>query len=336
MKRRFTGISERDVMKLPRRNFLHLAAAAAALPAVSRFAWAQAYPTRPVRLIEGFGAGSAPDIVARLIGQSLSEQLGQSFVVENRSGASSNIATDAVARASPDGYTLLLITSTNAINTTFYDKLSFDFIRDIVPIASIARVPLVMEVHPSAPARTVAEFIAYAKANPGKVNMASAGTGSLPHMAGEMFKMIAGLDLFHVPYRGAQVFPALLAGEAQVYFGPLLSAIGYVRAGNLRALAVTTTTRSPVLPDIPALSETLPGYEASTWYGIGAPKNTPAEIIKRLNTQVNASLADANFQARLANLGATVLPGSPADFAKLIADETMKWGKVILAANIKP
>jgi tripartite-type tricarboxylate transporter receptor subunit TctC len=336
MKRRFTGISERDVMKLPRRNFLHLAAAAAALPAVSRFAWAQAYPTRPVRLIEGFGAGSAPDIVARLIGQSLSEQLGQSFVVENRSGASSNIATDAVARASPDGYTLLLITSTNAINTTFYDKLSFDFIRDIVPIASIARVPLVMEVHPSAPARTVAEFIAYAKANPGKVNMASAGTGALTHVAGEMFKMMAGLDLFHVPYRGAQVFPALLAGEAQVYFGPLLSSIGYVRAGNLRALAVTTTTRSQALPDIPALSETLPGYEASTWYGIGAPKNTPAEIIKRLNTQVNASLADANFQARLANLGATVLPGSPADFAKLIADETMKWGKVILAANIKP
>ena len=336
MKRRFTGISERDVMKLPRRNFLHLAAAAAALPAVSRFAWAQAYPTRPVRLIEGFGAGSAPDIVARLIGQSLSEQLGQSFVVENRSGASSNIATDAVARASPDGYTLLLITSTNAINTTFYDKLSFDFIRDIVPIASIARVPLVMEVHPSAPARTVAEFIAYAKANPGKVNMASAGTGALTHVAGEMFKMMAGLDLFHVPYRGAQVFPALLAGEAQVYFGPLLSSIGYVRAGNLRALAVTTTTRSQALPDIPALSETLPGYEASSWYGIGAPKNTPAEIIKRLNTQVNASLADANFQARLANLGATVLPGSPADFAKLIADETMKWGKVILAANIKP
>ena len=320
-------------MKLPRRNFLHLAAGAAALPAVSSVAWAQAYPTRPVRLIEGFGAGSAPDVLARLIGQSLSERLGQQFVVENRSGANSNIATDAVARASPDGYTLLLITSTNAINTTLYDKLSFDFIRDIVPIASIARVPLVMEVHPSVPARTVAEFIAYAKANPGKVNIASAGT--LTQMAGEMFKMMAGLDLFHVPYRGAQVFPALLAGEAQVYVGPLLSSIGYVRAGNLRALAVTTTTRSPVLPDIPALSETLPGYEASSWYGIGAPKNTPAEIIKRLNTQVNASLADANFQARLANLGATVLPGSPADFAKLIADETMKWGKVILAANIK-
>jgi tripartite-type tricarboxylate transporter receptor subunit TctC len=323
-------------MKLPRRRrFLHLAAGAAALPAMSRFAWAQAYPSRPVRLIEGFGAGSAPDILARLIGQSLSEQLGQSFVVENRSGANSNIATDAVARASPDGYTLLLITSANAINATLYDKLNYNFIRDIVPIASIVRVPLVMEVHPSVPARTVAEFIAYAKTNPGKINMASAATGGLTHVAGELFKMMAGVDLFHVPYRGAQVFPALLAGEAQVYVGPLLSSIGYVRAGNLRALAVTTTTRSPVLPDIPALSETLPGYEASTWYGIGAPKNTPAEIIKRLNTQVNASLADANFQARLANLGATVLPGSPADFGKLIADETEKWGKVIRAANIK-
>jgi tripartite-type tricarboxylate transporter receptor subunit TctC len=322
-------------MKPPRRQFLHLAAGAAALPAVSHIAWAQAYPTRPVRLIEGFGAGSAPDILARLIGQSLSEQLGQSFVVENRSGANSNIATDAVARASPDGYTLLLITSANAINATLYDKLNYNFIRDIVPIASIVRVPLVMEVHPSVPARTVAEFIAYAKANPGKINMASAATGGLTHVAGELFKMMAGVDLFHVPYRGAQVFPALLAGEAQVYVGPLLSSIGYVRAGNLRALAVTTTTRSPVLPDIPALSETLPGYEASTWYGIGAPKNTPAEIIKRLNTQVNASLADANFQARLANLGATVLPGSPADFAKLIADETEKWGKVIRTAGIK-
>ncbi len=320
-------------MKLPRRTFLHLAAGAAALPTVSHFARAQAYPTRPVRLIEGFGPGSAPDIVARLIGQSLSERLGQSFVIENRSGANSNIATDAVARASPDGYTLLLITSTNAINTALYDKLSFDFIRDIVPIASIARVPLVMEVHPSVPARTVAEFIAYAKANPGKVNMASAGTTT--QMAGEMFKMMAGLDLFHVPYRGAQVFPALLAGEAQVYVGPLLSSIGYVRAGNLRALAVTTTTRSPVLPDIPALSDTLPDYEASAWYGIGAPKNTPAELIERLNKEVNISIADPKFEARLANLAGTVLSGSPADFGKLISDETNKWGKVIVAANIK-
>jgi len=321
-------------MNLPRRRFLHLATGAAALPALSRIAWAQAYPTRPVRLIEGFGAGSAPDIVARLIGQSLSERLGQSFVVENHAGASSNIAAEAVVRASPDGYTLLLITTANAVNATMF-KLNFNFIRDIAPVASISRVPFVMEVHPSVPANTVAEFIAYAKANPGKINMASAGTGNTTHVCGELFKMMASVDLFHVPYRGAQVFPALLAGEAQVYFGPLLSSIGYVRAGNLRALAVTTTTRSPVLPDIPALSETLPGYEASGWQGIAAPKNTPAEIIKTLNTQVNASLADANFQARLANLGATVLPGSPADFAKLIADETMKWGKVILAANIK-
>jgi tripartite-type tricarboxylate transporter receptor subunit TctC len=322
-------------MKLLSRNFLHLAAGAAALPAVSHIARAQAYPSWPVHLLEGFGAGSAPDIVARLIGQALSERLGQSFVIENRAGASSNIATEAVARASPDGYTLLLVTSANAVNATML-KLNFSFIRDIVPVASIVRVPLVMEVHPSVPAKTVPEFIAYAKANTGKLNLASAGIGSTTHVAGEMFKTMAGLDLLHVPYRGAQVFPALLAGDVQqVYFGPLLSSIGYVRAGQLRALAVTTTTRSPMLPDVPALSETLPGYEASAWFGIGAPTRTPQEIIERLNTQVNASLADANFQARLANLGATVLPGSPADFAKLIADETMKWGKVILAANIK-
>jgi tripartite-type tricarboxylate transporter receptor subunit TctC len=281
-----------------------------------RITSAQSYPTRPVRLIEGFGAGSAPDIVARLIGQSLSDRLGQSSVIENRAGASSNIATEAVVRASPDGYTLLLITTANAINATMF-KLNFDFVRDIAPVASIVRVPYVMEVHPSVTAKTVAEFIAYAKAHPGKINLASAGIGSGTHVAGEMFKTMAGVDLFHVPYRGTQVFPALLAGEAQVYFGPLLSSIGYVRAGNLRALAVTTTTRSPVLPDIPALSETLPGYEASAWFGMGAPKNTPVEIIKRLNTQVNASLADANFQARLASLGGMVLAGSPADFRAL-------------------
>jgi tripartite-type tricarboxylate transporter receptor subunit TctC len=323
-------------MKLPRRKFLHLAAGAAALPAASRLARAQTYPSRPVRLLEGFGAGSAPDIVARLIGQALSERFGQSFVIENRAGASSNIAAEAVVRAAPDGYTLFLITSANAVNATMF-KLNFDFIRDIAPVAGIVRVPLVMEVHPSVPTRTVAELIAYAKANPGKLNLASAGIGSTTHVAGEMFKTMAGLDLLHVPYRGAQVFPALLAGDVQqVYFGPLLSSIGYVRAGQLRALAVTTATRSPMLPDVPALSEALPGYEASAWFGIGAPKNTPAEIIKKLNTQVNASLADANFQARLANLGATVLPGSPADFGKLIADETEKWGTVIRLANIKP
>jgi tripartite-type tricarboxylate transporter receptor subunit TctC len=322
-------------MKLPRRQFLHLATGAAALPVLSRVARAQAYPTRPVRLIEGFGAGSAPDILARLIGQSLSEQLRQSFVIENRSGAASNIATEAVVRAAPDGYTLLLVTASNAINATLYDKLGFNFIRDIAPVASICRVPLVMEVHPSVPTKTVAEFIAYAKANPGKINMASAGTGSIPQMAGEMFKMMTGLDLFHVPYRGAQVFPALLAGDAQIYFGPLLSSIEYIRAGKLRALAVTTTTRSDALPEVPALSDTLPDYEASAWYGIAAPRNTPAELIKRLNKEVNISIADPKFEARLANLAGTVLSGSPADFGKLISDETNKWGKVIVAANIK-
>jgi tripartite-type tricarboxylate transporter receptor subunit TctC len=323
-------------MKLPRRNFLHLAAGAAALPAVSRIAWAQTFPTRPVRLIEGFGAGSAPDIVARLIGQSLSERLGQSFVIENRSGAASNTATEAVVRAAPDGYTLLLITSANAINAAMF-KLNFDFVRDIAPVAGIVHVPLVMEVHPSVPARTVAEFITHAKANPGKINLASAGTGSTTHAAGEMFKMMAGLDLLHVPYRGAQVFPALLAGDVpQVYFGPLLSSIEYVRTGKLRALAVTTATRSPMLPDIPALSETLPGYEASAWFGIGVPKSTPAEHIERLNKEVNISIADPKFKARLANLGGTVLAGSPADFGKLISDETKKWGKVIKSAGIKP
>ena len=322
-------------MKLPRRKFLHLAAGAAALPAMPRFAWAQTYPARPVRLIEGFGAGGAGDIVARLIGQSLSERLGQSFVIENRSGAASNIATEAVVRASPDGYTLLLITTANALNATMF-KLNFDFTHDIAPVASIVRVPYVMEVHPSVPAKTVAEFIAYAKANPGKINLASAGIGSGTHVAGEMFKTMADLDLLHVPYRGAQVFPALLAGEVQVYFGPLLSSIAYIRAGNLRPLAVTTTTRSQILPDVPVVSETVPGYEASAWFGLGAPKNTPVEIIERLNTEVNASIADPKFQARLANLGGAVLAGSPADFGKLISDETKKWGKVIVAANIKP
>jgi tripartite-type tricarboxylate transporter receptor subunit TctC len=321
-------------MNLPRRQLLPLTAAAVALPAVSRFACAQSYPTRAVHLVEGFGAGGAPDIVARLIGQSLSERLGQAFVVENRSGASGSIATEAVVRAPPDGYTLLLVTTANAVNATMF-KLSFDFIRDIAPVVGIVRVPLVMEVHPSVPARTVAELIAYAKAHPGKVNLASAGIGTTTHIAGEMFKAMAGVDLFHVPYRGAQVFPALLAGDAQVYFGPLLSSIGYVRAGKLRALAVTTATRSPMLPDVPALDETLPGYEASVWFGIGAPKRTPGVVIERLNKEVNVSIADPKVEARLADLGGTALGGLPADFGKLIADETRKWGDVILAANIK-
>ena len=323
-------------MKLPhRRQFLHLATGAAALPAVSRIARAQTYPSRPVHLIEGFGAGGAPDIVARLISQWLSKRLGQPFVVENRAGASSNIATEAVVRASPDGYTLLLVTVQHALNTTML-KLNFDFIRDIRPVASIARAPYVMVVHPSVPAKTVAEFIAYAKANPGKLNLASSGTGALTHVSGELFKTMAGINLFHVPFRGTQLYPPLLAGEVQVYFGPPFALIEYIRASKLRALAVTTTTRSEALPDVPVLSETLPGYEASTWFGIGAPKNTPAEIIERLNKEINVNIADPEFIARLANLGGTVLAGSPADFGKLIAEETEKWGKVIRAANIKP
>jgi tripartite-type tricarboxylate transporter receptor subunit TctC len=323
-------------MKLPRRNFLHLAAGTAALPAMSRVTWAQAYPTRPVRLIEGFGAGGAADIVARLMGQWLSERLGQPFVIENRTGATTNIATEAVVRAAPDGYTLLLITSANAINAAMF-KLNFDFVRDIAPVAGIVRVPLLMEVHPSVPARTVEEFIAHAKASPGKINLASAGIGSSTHAAGEMFKMMAGLDLLHVPYRGAQVLPALLAGDVpQVFFGPLPSSIEYVKTGKLRALAVTTATRSPMLPDIPALSETFPGYEASTWFGVGAPKATPVEIVDKLNREINAGLADPKVKPRLADLGGPPFAGSPADFGKFIADETEKWAKVIKFAGIQP
>jgi tripartite-type tricarboxylate transporter receptor subunit TctC len=324
-------------MKLPRRRFLHLAVGAVAFPAPSRSAWAQTYPARPVRLIEGFGAGGTPDIVARLIGQWLSERFGQPFMVENRTGAASNIATEAVVRASPDGYTLLLITVQAALvaaNPTAF-RLNFDFVRDIRPVASIARVPYVMVVHPSVPTNTVAEFIAYAKANPGRLNMGSSGTGALPHVAGELFKTMAGVNLFHVPYRGAQLLPAALAGEVQVYFGPLPSSIENVRAGKLRALAVTTATRSEVLPDVPVLSETLPGYEVSAWFGIGAPKNTPVEIIERLNKEVHACIADPKFVARFAKLGATVLASSPAEFGKFIADETEKWGKVVKYSGAK-
>jgi tripartite-type tricarboxylate transporter receptor subunit TctC len=322
-------------VQLPRRKFLHLAAGAAALPAVSRFAWAQAYPARPVRLIEGFGAGAAADIVARLIGQSLSERLGQSFVVENRAGASSNIATEAVVRASPDGYTLLLITSSNPISTTTF-KLNFDFNRDITPVASIARTPLVMEVHPSIPAKTVPEFIAYAKANPGKINMGSAGTGNLTHVCGELFKMMTGVDMFHVPYRGPQVLIGLIGGQVQVYFGIMVSSLEHIRAGKVRALAVTTATRSDVLPNIPTVGESVAGYEASAWWGIGAPRNTPVEIIEKLNKEINAALADPKIKAQLADLGGTTLGGSLADFGKLISDETEKWAKVIKFAGIKP
>ena len=287
--------------------------------------------------IVGFAPGGAADIVARLIGQWLSERLGQPFVIENRPGAGSNIATEAVVRAPADGYTLLLVTAANAINATLYDKLNFNFIRDIAPVASIIRVPLVMVVNPSVPAKTVPEFIAYAKANPGKINMASAGNGTAAHMAGELFKMMAGVDMVHVPYRGGGARAHRSARRTGAgHVRPHAASIEYIKAGKLRALAVTTATRSEALPDIPTVGEFVPGYEASAWFGVGAPKNTPAEIVDKLNKEINAALADPKIKARLADLGGTVLAGSPADFGKLIADETEKWGKVIRAANIKP
>src|SRR5919198_352039 len=324
-------------MKFPRRNFLHLLAGAAALPAVSRIAWAQAYPTRPVRLIVGFTAGSAPDIVARLMGQWLSERLGQQFLVENRPGAGSNIGTEMVVRAPADGYTLLLVSAPNAINTTLYDKLSFNFLRDIAPVAGISRERIVMVVHPSFPAKTLPEFIAYAKANPGKVTMASPGNGSSPHVSGELFKMMASIDMIHVPYRGGgQVMTDLIAGQVQVSFIGLTVAIEHIRSGKLRALAVTAATRSDVLPDIPTVSDFVPGYEASAFWGVGAPRNTPAEIIDKLNKEINAVLSDPEPKRRLAEGGGTVLVGSPADFGKFVGDETEKWAKVIKFANIKP
>jgi tripartite-type tricarboxylate transporter receptor subunit TctC len=324
-------------MKLPRRNFLHLAAGAAGLPVVSRVARAQAYPSRPVRVIVGFTAGSASDIVARLMGQWLSERLGPPFVIDNRPGASSNIATEAVVRSPADGYTLLLVNSSNAINATLYDKLSFVFLRDIVPVAGILRAPLFLVVHPSFPAKTVPEFIAFAKANPGKVTMASPGNGSSPHVSGELFKMMAGIDMTHVPYRGGgQVMTDLIAGQVQVSFIGLTVAIEHIRSGKLRALAVAAATRSDVLPDIPTVSDFVPGYEASAFWGVGGPRNTPAEIIDKLNNEINAALADPQLKARFADLGGTVIAGSPADFGKFVGDETEKWAKVIKFANIKP
>jgi len=323
-------------MKLPRRQFLHLAAGAAALPAASRVAWAQTYPTRPVRIIVGFAPGGGADIAARLIGQWLSERLGQSFVIENRPGAGSNIATEAVVRAPADGYTLLLVGAFNAVNATLYDKLNFNFIRDVAPVATMYYAPNVMAVHPSFPAKTILEFIAYSKSNPGKVNMGSGTTGATMHMSGELFKIMAGIDMVPVPYRGAgPALTDLLAGQVQVSFPTMPASIEHIRAGKLRALAVTTAKRSDALPDIPTVDEFLPGYEASNWYGVGIPKNTPAEIIDKLNKEINAGLADPKMKARLADFGGTPLVGSPADFGKLIADETEKWGKVIRAANIK-
>jgi tripartite-type tricarboxylate transporter receptor subunit TctC len=325
-------------MKLPhRRQFLHLAAGAAALPAPSRIARAQAYPSRPVRLIVPIAPAGASDITARVIGQWLSERLGQQFIIENRPGGGGNIGTEAVVRAPADGYTLLMVGSYNATNAAFYDKLNFNFIRDIAPVAGIIRGPYVMVVNPSVPAKSIPEFIAYAKANPRKLNMASAGNGTASHVAGELFKMMAGVDMVHVPYRGGgPAVTDLIAGQVQVMFPTTVASIEYIRAGRLRALAVTAATRSDALPDIPTVGEFVPGYEASTWYGVGAPKATPAEIVEKLNKEINAGLADSKIKARLADLGGDVLALSPADFGRLIADETEKWGKVILAVNIKP
>jgi tripartite-type tricarboxylate transporter receptor subunit TctC len=322
-------------MKLPRRTFLHLAAGIVALPAVSRIAGAQAYPSRPVKLIVSSAPGGPSDILARLTAQWLSERLGQQFVVENRPGASGNIGVESVVRSAPDGSTLLMADPSPTVNTTLYDKLNFDFVRDIVPVAGVAQQPQMMIVHPSVPAKTVPEFVAYAKANAGKVNMASAGIGTPPHMAGELFKFMAGIDMIHVPYRGTgAAYPDLLAGRMQVaFFGPV-SAMAHVRSGTLRALAVTK--RLDNLPDIPVVAEFLPGYEAYSWFGVAAPKGTPSEVVAKLNQEINIALADPTIKSRIADLGATTLPGSPADFGKLITDEIEKWRKVIRTANIKP
>jgi tripartite-type tricarboxylate transporter receptor subunit TctC len=324
-------------MNVLRRQFLHLAAGAAALAAVSRVAWAQTYPARPVHFIVAFAPGGANDIVARLMGQSLSERLGQPVIIENRAGAGSNIGTEAVVRAPPDGYMLLIVGAPNAINATLYEKLPFEFIRDIAPVASILNVPLVMEVNPSVPVTTVREFIAYAKAKPGKINYASAGIGGVTHVAGELFKMLAGVEMRHVPYRGAApALTDLLGGQVQVMFDIMPSSIEYIRAGKLRALGVTTATRSEALPNIPTVGDSVPGYEASAWLGVGAPRNTPAPIVDRLNREINAVLSDPRMKARLADLGGTVLAGSPADFGKLIVDETEKWAKVVKLSGAKP
>jgi len=324
-------------MKLPRRKFLHLAAGAAALSAVPRLAWAQTYPARPVRMIVATGPAGAPDILARLVGQWLSERLGQQFVTENRPGGGNNIGTEAVVRAPPDGYTLLLVDPSASINATLYEKLNYNFIRDIATVAGVVRMPLVMVVHPSVPATTVPELIAYAKANPGKINMASPGIGTPGHVAGELFKMMTGTEMIHVPYRGGgPALTDLIGGQVQVFFPSTSLSIEQIRAGRLRALAVTTAARWDGLPDIQTVGEFVPGYEASIALGVGAPKRTPVEIIDKLNREINAALADPKIESRLADLGGTPLAGSPADFARLIADETEKWGKVIKFAGIKP
>jgi tripartite-type tricarboxylate transporter receptor subunit TctC len=324
-------------MKLPRRNFLHLAVGAAALPTISRIAKAQSYPFRPVRLIVTTAAGGSPDIIARLIGQWLSERLGQPVIVDNRPGAGGNIGTEIGVRAPPDGYTLLMALSLNAINAAVYEKLPFNFIRDTAPVASIASIPLIMEVNPSVPVKTVPEFIAYAKANPGKINMASGGSGTPAHVAGELFKMMAGINMVHVPYRGEGLaLPDLISGQLQAMFGVMPASLGYIKAGKLRALAVTTAKRQELLPDVPTVGEFLPGYEARGWYGIVVPKATPVNIIEKLNQEINAALADPTMKTRLTDLGCAVFAGSPADFGKFIAEETEKWAKVVKFAGIKP
>jgi tripartite-type tricarboxylate transporter receptor subunit TctC len=323
-------------MRLRRRRFLRLALSAAVIPALARKTMAEDYPARPVRLVVEVAAGGSPDIIARLIAQWLSERLGQPFVVENRAGAAGNIATEYVSKAAPDGYTLLLSMSANAINTTVYRNLSFNFIRDIAPVSSIGTIPLIMEVNPSIPAKTVPEFIAYAKANPGKINMASGGNGSPLHVAGELFKMMAGVDMVHVPYRSeALALPDLIGGQVQIMFGVMPASLGYVRSGKLRALAVTSAKRQPELPDVPALSEFLPGYEANGWYGVSAPKDTPPQIIETLNKQINAALADPKMRQHFTELGCGVFAGSPADFEKFIVSETDKWAKVVQFAGVK-
>jgi tripartite-type tricarboxylate transporter receptor subunit TctC len=324
-------------MKLPRRRFLHLAAGAAAFPVLSRFAWAQTYPTKPVRIVVGVPAGGPIDISARLIGQWLSERLGQQFIIDNRPGAGGNIGTEAVVRAPADGYTLLLAYASSAINATLFDKLNYDFIRDIAPIASINRIPLVLETQPSFPAKTVPEFIAYAKADPGKVNMASPGNGTAPHVAGELFNMMAGVNMVHVPYRGSgPMLTDLLGGQVQVAFDGLSSSIEHIRVGRLRALAVATTTRLEALPDIPTVGDSVPGFEASGWCGVGAPKSTAIEIVDKLNKEINAGLADPKIKARFADLGTTPFISAPSDFGRFIAAETAKWAKVVKFAGLKP
>ena len=324
-------------MKLARRRFLYLAAGAAALPAVSRIATAQAYPTRPVRLIIGYPPGGSADITARLIGQWLSERLGQPFVVESRPGAGTNIATETVVNAPPDGYTLLLVAPANAINATLYEKLNHNFMRDIAPVAGLIRFPNVIVVNPSVPAKTVPEFIAYAKANPGKLNMASSGAGSTIHVSGELFKMMTGINMVHVPYRGgAPALTDLISGQVQVMFDNVPTSIEFIRAGKLRPLAVTTAARSNVLPDLPTVADFVPGYEASAWYGVGVPKGTPEAIIGKLNKETNAILADPKARARFDELGASLIAGSPAEFGQLVADETEKWAKVVKFSGARP